>query len=183
MRECLVPVGPLPDARLALEPPAVRLLDVLLARREDVEDEMPARREVALHRAQHRAAVGVGLHVQQRAERRGHERKLALDGRVAHVAVAQVELDAGERRASRARPRASRRRGRRRRPRSPRRRPAPRSVRCRRRARAPARRSASPPRGRTARPRRRSPTRGRRRGRSCRRRTRGYAFYRCRRRR
>ncbi len=76
----------------------MRLLDVLLARREDVEDEMPARREMALHRAQHRAAVGVGLHVQQRTERRGHERKLALDRRVAHVAVPQVELDAGERR-------------------------------------------------------------------------------------
>src|SRR5687768_12841912 len=37
-----VPVGPLPDAGLALEPPAVRLLDVVGARGEDVEDEAPA---------------------------------------------------------------------------------------------------------------------------------------------
>ena len=38
----LVPVGALEDARLALEPAAVRLLDVLAARREDVEDEATA---------------------------------------------------------------------------------------------------------------------------------------------
>src|SRR5206468_3355646 len=35
----LVPIGPLEDARLALEPAAVRGLDIVLARREDVEDE------------------------------------------------------------------------------------------------------------------------------------------------
>ena len=45
MRRRLVPVGPLEDARLALEPEAVRLGDVLAARREDVEDEVPARLE------------------------------------------------------------------------------------------------------------------------------------------
>ena len=38
----LVPVGALPDPGLALEPAAVRLVDVLPARREDVEDEPPA---------------------------------------------------------------------------------------------------------------------------------------------
>ena len=39
VRELLVPVGALEDPRLALEPAAVRLLDVLAARSEDVEDE------------------------------------------------------------------------------------------------------------------------------------------------
>src|SRR5207237_10169097 len=37
-----IPVGALVDARLALDPAAVRLLDVLAGRREDVEDEAPA---------------------------------------------------------------------------------------------------------------------------------------------
>ena len=92
-----MPVGALPDARLALEPPAVRLCDVFLARREDVEDEAAARLEMAVRRAQSRASVGVGLHVQQRTEGCEHEWKLAVDRRVAHVAVTQVELDTGER--------------------------------------------------------------------------------------
>ena len=86
----------LPDVRLALEPPAVRLLDVLAAGREHVEDEVPSRRQTAPHRPDHRAPVGVGLHVQQRAERRGHEREHAVDRRIAHVAVAQVDVHARE---------------------------------------------------------------------------------------
>src|ERR671923_240520 len=39
------PVGPLEDPRLALDPPAVRLLDVVPAGREDVEDEPPVGEE------------------------------------------------------------------------------------------------------------------------------------------
>ena len=71
--------------------------DVVPARREDVEDEVAARLEMAVRRLQNRTSVGVGLHVQQRTERCEHERELALDRRVAHVAVTQVELDTGER--------------------------------------------------------------------------------------
>ena len=64
-----------------------------------------ARLEQPVHRAQRRAAVGVGLHVQQRAERRSiDERERALDRRVAQVAEAQVDLDARGRRRARARP-------------------------------------------------------------------------------
>ena len=48
------------------------------------------------HRAQGGAPVGVGLHVEERAERDRHEREPALDRRVADVAVAQVERDPGE---------------------------------------------------------------------------------------
>ena len=73
---------------------AVRVLDVVGRGCEDVEDQPPVGREVALDRAQHRAAIGVGLHVQHRPERDEHERERALDRRVAHVAVAQVELGA-----------------------------------------------------------------------------------------
>ena len=65
---------------------------------------------------------------------------VAFDGRVAHVAVAQVELARRRARRARARPRASPPRGRRRRRAMPARRSARRSGPCRRRARAPARR-------------------------------------------
>src|SRR3954471_4592794 len=40
----LVPLGPLPDTRLAFEPPAVRVGDVVRARCEDVEDQATLRR-------------------------------------------------------------------------------------------------------------------------------------------
>ena len=94
-------------SRLALEPAAVRLARCPRARREDVEDEAPARLE---QRARPRAAPRGGrrrLHVQQRAERDRSRAGRALDRRLAQVAEAQVELDAGERRRARARPRAS----------------------------------------------------------------------------
>ena len=74
----------------------MRLGDVFGAWREDVEDEATSIREQRGDRAQDSTAVRVGLHVQQRAKRDQDERKLALDRRSAHVAVAQVELDTGE---------------------------------------------------------------------------------------
>ena len=59
----------LEDAGLAFEPAAVRLGDVVGARREDVEDEAPTFAQPRVHRGERGAAVGVGLHVQERAER------------------------------------------------------------------------------------------------------------------
>ena len=70
--------------------------DVLRPGPEDVEDEVPARLEQPVNGAHDRAAVVVGLHVQQRAERDDHERHRPLDRRVAEVAVAQIDRDAGE---------------------------------------------------------------------------------------
>ena len=61
MRALLVPVGALVDLRLALEPAAVRLLDVLLRGREDVEDEASAGLEQPPHRAERAPPVAVGL--------------------------------------------------------------------------------------------------------------------------
>ena len=176
-RRCvLVPVGALEDPGLALEPAAVRLGDVVRRRREDVEDEAAARLEQPVHGAERRAAVGVRLHVQQRAERDDDER----------VRRPRPAGRAGRRGAGRAR-----------RPRPPRARARPRAsprdestpitaiplARDRhrdpsgadRRARRPARPSAAPPRRRTRCPRPRSPTRGRRDGRSVVERTRRYA--------
>ena len=91
VRDALVPVGALEDARLALEPEAVRLLDVLAARGEDVEDEAAARLEQAARRAQRAELLGLGLHVQERAERADDERDALGDGRLAEVADAEVE--------------------------------------------------------------------------------------------
>ena len=54
-----VPVGPLVDARLALDPAAVRLLDVLAGRREDVEDEPPAGPEQLAGGAERLEPLGV----------------------------------------------------------------------------------------------------------------------------
>ena len=63
---------------------------------EDVEDEVAARLEQPVSGAHDRAAIVVGLHVQQRAERDDHERHRPLDRRVAEVAVAEIDRDAGE---------------------------------------------------------------------------------------
>ena len=76
--------------------------------REDVEDEAAAGLEQPADRAERRAPVVVGLHVQQRAERDDDERHALVHRRLAQVAEAEVELDAGERGALARRPRASR---------------------------------------------------------------------------
>ena len=85
----------LPDPRLALEPAAVRLLDVVAARREDVEDEPAARRRAAWHareraRAAPRRSPGGG------SARNGQvtSRDPLVHRRVAQVAEAQVEQSA-----------------------------------------------------------------------------------------
>ena len=74
----------------------MRVLDVLAARREDVEDEPAAGEEQLVRRGERPEPVGLGRHVQERAERDQDERDAFLDGRLAHVAEPQVEqrLDA-----------------------------------------------------------------------------------------
>src|SRR5688500_984870 len=85
----LVPVGPLEDARLALEPAAVRLLDVLAARGEDVEDEAAVGLEEVARRTEGAQLLLLGLHVQERTERADDERHTLVDGRLAEVAEAE----------------------------------------------------------------------------------------------
>ena len=60
-----VPLGPLPDSRLALEPASVRVGDVVGTGRKDVEDQPSVRCEVLRDGAQRGPAVAVGLHVQE----------------------------------------------------------------------------------------------------------------------
>jgi phenylalanyl-tRNA synthetase alpha chain len=93
-----VPFGELVDARLALEPAPVRFDDVVVSRGEDVEHEPTAFREAFANGRECGAAVIVGLHVQQRAERDRHERKELVDRWLSQVAEAKVELDARSRR-------------------------------------------------------------------------------------
>ena len=59
------PVGALEDPRLALEPTAARLLDVVSTRGEDVEDEASAGLEQCAGRAQRTKLLGFGFHVEQ----------------------------------------------------------------------------------------------------------------------
>ena len=74
----------------------MRVLDVLAARREDVEDEPPAGKEQLVRRRERAQPVGLGRHVQQRAEGDQDERDALLHRRLAHVAEPEVEerLDA-----------------------------------------------------------------------------------------
>ena len=74
-----VPVGPLEDPGLSLDPEPVRLLDVLAARGEDVEDEEPVGLEERSRRRERAGLLGVARHVQQRAERDRHERDSLRD--------------------------------------------------------------------------------------------------------
>ena len=151
----LVPVGALEDPRLALEPASVGVLDVFAARREDIEDEPPAGQEQLVRRGESPEPVGLGRHVQERAEGNQDERDPFLDGRLAHVAEPQVEqrLDTLRPRVVPAQPRASRPRRRRRsrgcRPWRPARRCGPYRTRARPRGRP----KPAPPRRRTPRPR------------------------------
>ena len=93
----LVPVGALEDPGLALEPAAVRLLDVLAARGEDVEDE-PAAREQQLARRSQSARSRSSSVVMCSSERNGIRTSgtRSVDRRLAHVALPQVDelLDA-----------------------------------------------------------------------------------------
>jgi hypothetical protein len=86
-----VPIRSLPDSRLALEPAAVRLLDVVAARGEDVEDEAPAREQECVDGLERLDPVLVGLEVEQRAEGAGDEVD-ALRGRRS-AQVAEPKLD------------------------------------------------------------------------------------------
>ena len=86
-----IPVGALVDARLALDPAAVRLLDVLAGRREDVEDEAAARPQQLARGAQRLEPLLVVPQVEIRAERARHERDALVDRRPAQVAEPQVE--------------------------------------------------------------------------------------------
>ncbi len=92
-----VPVGALVDAGLALDPAAVRLLDVLAGRREDVEDEPAARPEQLARRAQRLEPLVVVAQVEIRAERTRHERDALVDRWSSQVAEPEVEplRDAG----------------------------------------------------------------------------------------
>jgi hypothetical protein len=92
----LVPVGALEDPALALDPAPVRVLDVLAARREDVEDDPPTFDEQLAGGAERAEAVGLGRHVQQRAKGDQHQWHALRDRRVAHVAETEIEqlLDA-----------------------------------------------------------------------------------------
>ena len=151
----LVPVGALEDSRLALEPAAVRLLDVLPARREDVEDEVPVRLEERVRRPEGAKLLLLRLHVQERAERADDERDALVHGRLAQVAEAEVERARRSRASSAAsRATAQHRRGRvdadhaGRLPRAT----GSRSARCRRRARPRARPTRAPAPRRTRRP-------------------------------
>src|SRR5438045_9595483 len=69
-----IPVGSLVDARLALDPATVRLLDVLAGRREDVEDEAPAGQEQLARGAECLESLVVVPQMEIRAKRTRHER-------------------------------------------------------------------------------------------------------------
>ena len=60
--------------------------DVVVGRREDVEDEPPAGEEDIVRRADRAAPLVVGVQVEVRAERADHERDALLDRRAAQVA-------------------------------------------------------------------------------------------------
>ena len=87
----LVPAGALEDAGLALDPAPVRLLDVLAGGGEDVEDELSVREEELVRRRQGAQAIGLGIEVEERPEGARHERDALGDGRLAEVALTQVE--------------------------------------------------------------------------------------------
>ncbi len=87
-----VPVGALEDSRLALQPPAVRLLDVLAARREHVEDEAATGHEQVVGGAQRLQPLRLAVEMEIGPEGAQHERDALGDGRPAVVAEPQIEL-------------------------------------------------------------------------------------------
>ena len=117
----LVPVGALPDARLALEPAAVRLGDVVGAGREDVEDEAAAGREQpsARRASAARRSASVSMWSSERNGISDERRTCPSTGGSRRSPSPQVELARRRARRAPARPRASLPTGRRRSPRSP----------------------------------------------------------------
>ena len=89
-----IPVGALVDPRLALDPAAVRLLDVLLGGREDVEDEPAAGLEQLPRRAERLEPLLVRGQVEIGPERAGDERDPLVHGRPPQIAEPQVEARA-----------------------------------------------------------------------------------------
>ena len=157
-----VPRRPLPDAGLALEPPAVRLGDVLGVGMEDVERQQALRPSRSRGQPRgRRAARRRRGQVKERAERDGDEPETC---RARAVSACRPRRAAGRRRAARPAVRASSSIAgtcRRRRPGCPPAPSAPQPGPSRLPARAPARRFAPPGRRRTGCPR--SPTGTRRR--------------------
>src|SRR5512132_773730 len=92
-----VPVCALVDVRFALEPAAVRLGDVVVARGEDVEDQASSRDESRSSRSERLCAVAVVGQVQVRAKRADHEGHGFVERRVPEIAEPQIEQlgDAG----------------------------------------------------------------------------------------
>src|SRR5262249_43343426 len=80
-----VPVGALPDAVLALQPAAVRLLDVVTRGREDVEHETAARCEQPAHGTERAPAVGVRPQMEKGTKGAGHEGHALGDRRIAEI--------------------------------------------------------------------------------------------------
>src|SRR5918999_4416595 len=87
----LVPVGALEDARLALDPAPVRLLDVVSGGLEDVEGEAAVGDEQRPGRSQRPQALRVVSQVEEGAERARHEPDALLHRRILQVADAQIE--------------------------------------------------------------------------------------------
>src|SRR5262245_9548943 len=86
-----VPVGALVDLRLPLEPAAVRLGDVVVTRREDVEDQAPARDERVSCRLQRLHAVPVVRQMEIRPEGTDHERHRLVQRWAPQIAEPQIE--------------------------------------------------------------------------------------------
>src|SRR5918996_126266 len=86
-----VPDRALEDPGLALEPAIVRLLDVLPARREDVEDVGAAPNEECARRSQSDELLRLRLHVKQRAKRADDERNALAYTGLAEIADAEIE--------------------------------------------------------------------------------------------
>ncbi len=76
-----VPVGALEDAGLALHPAPVRFVDVVLRRREDVEDEAAVRGEEVADGGEGADPLSVVMEVEQGAERADDERDWTVDRR------------------------------------------------------------------------------------------------------
>ena len=93
VRVGLVPHRKLEDPRLALEPLALRLGDVVSVRSEHVEHKTAAGQEQIVGGVEDGQPVLVRVHVQQGAEWTDHQRDAFGDRRLAQIAHAQVERD------------------------------------------------------------------------------------------
>src|SRR5262249_28897575 len=86
-----IPVRALVDARLPLDPAALRLLDVLAGGCEDVEDQPPAGAEQLPRGTQRLEALVVVAQVEVGPERACHERDALVDRWPAQVAEPEIE--------------------------------------------------------------------------------------------